>query len=264
MLLPFVLKAAVAMQTSPLVVGVLVLAFLLGRRFAPRYAVLAALAAGVLTSAFAGDFAGRHVTLGLDGPHWTTPTFSLPAIVGIGLPLLLVTMASQNAPGLTVLRNDGYEPDARRLVGVVSTVWVFLTPFGAHGINLAAITAAICTGPEAHPDPRRRYVAGMACGLFYLAISFGSSGLVGLFTAVPPDLVAALAGVALLGALLGAARDAFSGDGATSEAALITLAVTASGSTFLSVGSAFWGLTAGAVAYLVLGPWLRPTTQAQV
>jgi benzoate membrane transport protein len=262
-LLPFVLKAALAGQSSPMVVGVLVAAFLLARRFVPRYAVLAALVAGVVTSALAGDLSDQHVTLGLDGPHWSTPTFSPAAIVGIGLPMLLVTMASQNAPGLTVLRNDGYEPDARRLVGAISAVWAVLTPFGAHGINLAAITAAICTGPDSHPDPRRRYVAGMACGLFYLAISFGSSGLVALFAAVPGDLVAALAGVALLGSLLGASRDAFSGDGATSEAALITLAVTASGCAFASIGSAFWGLVAGAAAYLVLGPWLRQASEGR-
>jgi benzoate membrane transport protein len=262
-LLPFVLKAAVAMQTSPVVVGVMGLAFLLARRLIPRYAVLAALVAGALTSALAGDFSGAHLAWGLDGPHWTTPTFSLTAIVGIGLPLLLVTMASQNAPGLTVLRNDGYEPNARHLVGAVSAVWAVLTPFGAHGINLAAITAAICTGPESHPDRSRRYVAGIACGLFYLLISLGSSGLVGLFTVVPSDLVAALAGLALLGALLGASRDAFSGDGPTSEAALITLAVTASGCAFLSIGSAFWGLVAGAAAYLVLGPWLRSKPTAE-
>jgi benzoate membrane transport protein len=251
-LLPFVIKVALAAQTSPLIVGLLVLAFLLARRLLPRYAVLAALVAGALVTALTGSFSKVQVNLSLDGPHWTTPTFAPSAIIGIGLPMLLVTMAAQNAPGLTVLRNDGYEPEDRMLVGSVSTVWAVLAPFGAHAINLAAITAAICTGRESHPDRDRRYVAGMACGVFYLLVSLVSSGLVTLFAAVPADLVAALAGVALLGSLLGALGGSFTKPGATAEAAAVTLAVTASGCTFWTVGSAFWGLVAGACAYVLL------------
>ncbi|MFS0701595.1 benzoate/H(+) symporter BenE family transporter [Cellulomonas sp. 179-A 4D5 NHS] len=251
-LLPFVLAAALAVGASPLVAGGLVAAFLVGRRVAPRYAVLGGLVVGVLLAVLTGELGNPHVTLRIDGPHLTAPTFDLGAVVGIGLPLLVVTMASQNAPGLTVLRNDGYDPDDRLLVGSTAAVWTVLAPFGAHGINLAAITAAICTGREAHHDPHRRYVAGVWCGVFYLALSLVSSGLVALFVAIPGDLVAALAGVALLGALLGATKDAFSGDGPTSEAALVTLAVTASGLTVLTVASPFWGLVAGGFAYVVL------------
>lgn len=251
-LLPFVLTAALAVEASPLVAGGLVAAFLVGRRVVPRYAVLSGLVVGVLLAVLTGELGNPHVTLQIDGPHLTAPTFDLGAIVGIGLPMLIVTMASQNAPGLTVLRNDGYEPNDRLLVGSTATVWAVLAPFGAHAINLAAITAAICTGREAHHDPRRRYVAGVWCGVFYLLLSLVSSGLVALFLAIPSELVATLAGVALLGALLGATKDAFSGDAPTSEAALVTLAVTASGLTALTIASPFWGLVAGALAYVVL------------
>lgn len=251
-LLPFVLKAALAVGAAPVVAGGLFLAFLVGRRYVPRYAVLLALIVGVLCSIFTGALGHAEVVLTLDAPKWTTPTFSPAAILGIGLPMLLVTMASQNAPGLTVIRNDGYEPNTRLLVGGTATAWVVLAPFGAHAINLAAITAAICTGRESHEDPRRRYVAGIACGTFYIALSFVSSGLVLLFQSVPSTLVAALAGVALLGALLGACRDAFSATGGAAEAALIALGVTASGLTAFTIASPFWGIVAGAVAYLVL------------
>jgi benzoate membrane transport protein len=251
-LLPFVLRAALAVGASPVVAGGLVVAFLVGRRVVPRYAVLSGLVVGVGLAIATGELGNPHVTLSLDGPHLTAPTFSLGAVVGIGLPMLLVTMASQNAPGLTVLRNDGYEPRDRLLVGSTASAWVLLAPFGAHAINLAAITAAICTGHESHADPRRRYVAGISCGALYLALGAVSSGLVALFVAIPPDLVAALAGTALLGALLGSTKDAFSGGPGTSEAALVTLAVTASGVTALTIASPFWGLVAGAGAYAVL------------
>ncbi|MGY4644243.1 benzoate/H(+) symporter BenE family transporter [Cellulomonas sp. URHB0016] len=251
-LLPFVVGAALAVGASPLVAGGVVLAFLVARRFLPRYAVLCGLVVGSVLAAVTGTVGSVDVGLQLDGPHWTTPTFSLPAIVGIGLPLLVVTMASQNAPGLTVLRNDGYLPDDRALVGWTSATWLVLAPFGGHGINLAAITAAICTGRESHPDPRRRYVAGMACGLFYLLFAGVAHGLVELFQAVPTALVAALAGTALLASLVGSLRDAFSGtDHRVHEAAVVTLAVTVSGVSGWAIASPFWGLVAGAAAWAI-------------
>jgi benzoate membrane transport protein len=251
-LLPFVVGAAVAVGASPLVAGGVVVAFFVARRFVPRYAVLCGLVVGCAFAAATGALDDVNVGVELAGPHWTTPTFSLPAIVGIGLPLLVVTMASQNAPGLTVLRNDGYRPDDRALVGWTSATWLALAPFGGHGINLAAITAAICTGREAHPDPRRRYVAGMACGAFYLLFAGVAHGVVEIFEAVPSALVAALAGTALLASLVGSLRDSFSGtDGRIHEAAVVTLAVTLSGVSGWAIASPFWGLVAGAAAWVV-------------
>lgn len=263
-LLPFVLQGALAVGAAPLVAGGVVVAFLAARRLAPRYAVVAGLVVGVGVVLLTDGVPQASVGLAVAVPHLTVPTFAPGALVGIALPLLVVTMASQNAPGLTVLRTDGYEPDERLLVGGTAVVWTALAPWGAHGINLAAITAAICTGPEAHPDPRRRYVAGVWAGFLYLAVAVASTGVVGLFAAVPQPLVAAVAGVALVGALVAALTDALApgpeaaGPGAagrsagTREAAVLTFAVTASGVTVGSVGSPFWGLVVGVVVHLVL------------
>ncbi|NLE79331.1 MAG: hypothetical protein GX610_07050 [Rhodococcus sp.] len=230
--------------------------YVLGRRFFPRYAVLGALVVGCVLSALNGDLVNPHASLSLDGPHWTTPTFNVGAIVGIAVPLLIVTMASQNGPGLEMLRNSGYKPNDRLLVGGTATAWIAMAPFGGHAINLAAITAGICTGRESNEDPAKRWVAGVFCGIFYLVLGSMSTSLVALFTAIPTDMVTALAGVALIGALLSSLKDSFTpsvnSPVAVTEAALVTLAVTASGMTVWSIGSAFWGVVAGCVVLVVL------------
>lgn len=253
-LLPFVMHGARAVAASPLVAGAVVLAFLLGKRYADRYSVALALVAGLAAAAFGGELHGARPSLDVAVPVWTTPTFDVTAVLAIGVPLFLVTMASQNAPGLTVLRAAGYRPDDRMLVGWVSLVSALLTPFGGHATNLAAITAAICTGPEAHRDPARRYVAGVVCGLANLLVGLFSGGLIGLFAALPDGLVTALAAVALLSSLLGAIGAAVSAPPAIALAALLTLAVTASGVVVAGIGSAFWGLLSGIVTWLVLTP----------
>ncbi|WP_229866576.1 benzoate/H(+) symporter BenE family transporter [Sinomonas cellulolyticus] len=267
-LLPFVLKACGAVVESPLVGGGLVLAFLVGRRFAPRYAVLVALAAGVALAVATGGVAAQALAWDLSGPVWTTPTFGLPAIVGISVPLLVVTMAGQNAPGLAMMRQLGYDAGDRLMVGGASLAWLVSAPFGSHGINLAAITAGICAGREAHPDADRRYVAGISCGVFYILFGLFSTTAVALVAAVPPALLTVLAGVALLAATQGAiidsvthARDDARAAPHAIEAAVITLAVTASGISAFGIVSAFWGILAGAVAYAALG-MLRPRRSA--
>lgn len=258
-LLPFVLKASGAVVDAPLVAGGLVLAFLAGRRFAPRYAVLVALAAGVVLAAATGGIAAPSVAWDFAGPVWTTPTFGLSAIVGISVPLLVVTMAGQNAPGLAMMRHLGYDAGDRLMIGGASLAWLVSAPFGAHGINLAAITAGICAGREAHHDPSRRYVAGVSCGVFYILFGLFSTAAVALVAAVPAVLLTVLAGVALLGATQGAIIDAVThphdGDAAPHaiEAAVITLVVTASGVSAFGIVAPFWGLLAGAAAYLLLG-----------
>ncbi|MEK8228422.1 benzoate/H(+) symporter BenE family transporter [Oerskovia sp. M15] len=188
------------------------------------------------------------------------PTLDLGAVVGISVPLLLVTLSAQNGPGLEMLRASGYRPNSRLLVGATAATWAFLAPFGAHGINLAAITAGICTGPEAHEDRTRRYVAGVACGVGYLVVGTFAGSLVGLFHAVPTALVTTVAGIALVGALTSALAGTFArlprvrrpALPATLEAAVLTLVVTASGVVLAQVGSAFWGIVVGLVAYGVL------------
>jgi benzoate membrane transport protein len=192
---------------------------------------------------------------------FTTPAFSVASLVGIAVPLTLATLASQNAPGIGVLTASGYRPDDRLLVGSTGLVSAVLAPFGSHAVNLAAITAAICTGPEAHRDPRRRYVAGVACGAVYLVVGAFGSTLVAFFAGLPKELVAALAGVALLGALSGGLTGAVREE-KDREAALITFLATASGVTLFGIGSAFWGLVFGVGAHLVLDGRFRRTAPA--
>ena len=251
-LLHFVLVAFQTVPSAPLLTVSVIVAFVVAKRLVPRYAVLIALLAGVAIAGAQGELADMGlVSAQIAAPTFTMPSFSLLAIVSIGLPLLLVTLTSQNAPGLEVMRAAGYEPDDRKLVTGTGLASVLLAPFGGHAINLAAITAAICTGEEAHPDPRRRYIAGMATGVFYLLVGLFSVGLVQLFTALPVALIAVVAGVALLGAVLNGLVGAMD-DVKARDASLITLAVTASGVTVADIGSAFWGLVAGLVVYAVL------------
>jgi benzoate membrane transport protein len=250
-LFTFGVDAFKALGVSPLVPAVVLVTYLVVKRFSARYAVLCALITGVIAAAVGGDLHLSAVRFDLARPEWTTPSFGLAAIIGIAVPMFMVTMASQNAPGLAVLRGAGYEPDDRKLIGTTGAVSVLLAPFGSHALNLAAITAAICTGPESHPDPRRRYPAGVFCGVFYIVVGLFGATLLALFTGLPKELVAAIAGIALLGALMGGLKGAMDDD-KHREAALITFLVTASGLTIAGIGSAFWGLVFGVAAHLVL------------
>lgn len=254
-LLPFVLKAVEAVVASPVIAGGLVVAFLIGRRITPRYAVLVAMTVGAVLSAVTGQAHAPALTLDLSGPVWTTPTFDLQAIMGIAVPLVIVTMAGQNGPGLAMMGTLGYKVNDKLVLGGASLAWLVSAPLGSHGINLAAITAGICAGPEAHPDKDRRYMAGIFCGVFYILFGLFSNAAVALFSAVPAAMMAALAGVALLGALQGSLIDTisdFKANPIAAEAALITLVVTASGVAPAGIVSPFWGLLAGSVAYLSL------------
>ncbi|MFI9046328.1 benzoate/H(+) symporter BenE family transporter [Streptomyces sp. NPDC053427] len=248
-----------SLRTAPLIAGAVLLAYLLGKRWLPRYAVLLALVAGVASAAATARLHVHLDHIELARPQFTTPAFSVASLIGIAVPLTLATLASQNAPGIAVLTASGYRPKDRLLIGSTGLVSTALAPFGSHAINLAAITAAICTGPEAHRDPGRRYVAGVASGAFYLLIGAFGSTLVALFAGLPKELVAALAGVALFGALAGGLTGAVK-DEKDREAALITFLATASGVTLFGIGSAFWGLVFGVAAHLILQAWRKKTS----
>ncbi|MFJ6748449.1 MULTISPECIES: benzoate/H(+) symporter BenE family transporter [unclassified Streptomyces] len=250
-----------ALKTAPAIAGAVLLGYLLAKRLLPRYAVLVALAAGVAAAAVTARLDIHLDRIALARPVLTTPHFSIAALIGIAVPMILATLASQNAPGMAVLRASGYEPDDRLLIGTTGLVSTVLAPFGSHAVNLAAITAALCTGPESHRDPRRRYVAGVACGVFYLLIGAFGSTLVVLFGGLPEELVAAVAGVALLGALAGGLTGAVQ-EPKDREAALITFLATASGLTLFGIGSAFWGLLFGVLAHLVLTRFRRAAKEA--
>lgn len=243
----FALNAASATSTAPVLVVAMALAYLAGRRAWPRYAVPGVLVAGIVVAALQGRIHLEGVTLAWTAPVFVMPTFSLPALVGIGLPLFVVTMASQNLPGVAAQRASGYEIPVSPVVGTTGLASLLLAPFGGYALNLAAITAAICMGREAHEDPARRYTASAMAGVFYIALGLAGGAVAGLLAAFPPELVAAVAGLALLGTIAGGLSAALAHE-AHRDAALLTFVVTLSGLTVAGIGSAFWGVVAGSVA----------------
>jgi benzoate membrane transport protein len=224
--------------------------YLLAKKLIPRYTILMVLIAGLLLCQFQGllDFSG--FTLTFDLPRPIAPEFSLVALIGVGIPLFVVTMVSQNIPGIAVLRTDGYPAPISPIISWTGIATLILAPFGGFAINLAAITAAICTGPEAHIDPDKRYLAGLSTGILYLLLGIFSSAIAALFTAFPVEFVLALAGLALLSTIANSLYTAVS-DSAAREAAVITFIVTASGISLFGIGAAFWGLVAGVIANFV-------------
>ena len=243
-----------AQHRTGLVLGMF-FTYLIVKRVSPRYAVLAALVLGTLVSGLLGllDFSGFHLQVAV--PEWTTPSFSLGATISIGIPLFVVAMTSQNMPGVAVLRADGYQVPASPLITATGIASLLLAPFGSHGVNLAAISAAICTGPHAHEDPKKRYTAAMWCGIFYGLAGIFSATLAALFAALPKELVLSIAALALFGSIINGLTQAMS-EPREREAALVTFMVTASGLTLFSVGSAFWGIVAGVLTLLILN-WRR-------
>ena len=250
-LLRFGIDAFAAMETQLGMVLTMFAVYLLARRLLPRYAVILTLLVGIAFAAGLGLLRVDGLSLQLAKPVFTTPTFSLAAIVGIALPLFIVTMASQNVPGVAVIRASGYAIPISPVVGWTGLVNLVLAPFGAFALNLAAITAAICMGREAHEDAARRYVAAIAAGVFYVVVGLFGATVAALFAAFPKELILAIAGIALLGTI-GNSLAAALRDEAEREPALVTFLVTASGLSLAGIGSAFWGLLAGVVTLLVL------------
>ncbi|BDI03921.1 benzoate/H(+) symporter BenE family transporter [Sphaerotilus microaerophilus] len=246
----FALDAFAALRSDFALVGSMLLVYLLGRRFWPRYAVPAVLVAGLLLAALLGQLHLEAVQLRWAQPVWTTPEFSARALVGVALPLFVVTMASQNLPGVAAQRAAGYAIPVSPVITATGVVNLLLAPFGGYAYNLAAITAAICMGREAHEDPARRYTASVMAGLFYLAMGLAGGAVVGLIAAFPKALVLAVAGLALLGSIGGALATALETP-KWREPALITFLVTLSGVSLLGIGAAFWGVVAGALAVAV-------------
>ena len=250
-LLRFGLGLFTAMSTQLTLALAMFLAYLAARRLAPRYAVIVALLVGVALALVQGLLHVDAVRLALARPVWVTPRFTPGAVVGVALPLFVVTMASQNVPGVAVIRASGYTVPISPLIGWTGLANLALAPFGAFTVNLAAITAAICMGREAHEDPRRRYVAAVFAGIFYLIVGIFGATVVALFLAFPAELVAAIAGLALL-ATIGNGLAAAVGSENQREPALVTFLVTASGIAPAGIGSAFWGLVAGVMTLAIL------------
>lgn len=246
-LVRFGLDAFAALETEPVLVAAMLAVYLGTGLVLPRYAVLATLATG-LTVAAQQNLLGRFdLPAGLTRPEWVTPALSLAGIVGVALPLFVVTMASQNVPGAAVLRANGYEPPLSPIIAATGIATVALAPFGAFAFNLAAITAAITAGREADPDPARRWAAAVSAGVFYVVVGLFGAAVAGFFAAFPRELIVSIAGLALLGTIANGLTAALR-DERSREPALIAFLVTASGVTLWSVGSAFWGLVVGIAA----------------
>ena len=247
----FGLQAFAAAHSALGLVLVMLLAYLIGRRWLPRYAVVLTLVVAVLYALVNGELASSSLTLALARPEFTWPRFSLSAAVSLALPLFVVTMASQNLPGVAAINAAGYGgPDGipiSKIISISGIATLVLAPFGAFALNLSAITAAICMGREAHPDSSKRYTAAAACGATYCVIGVFGAAVTGVLTAFPKELVAAIAGLALLGTI-GTALAVAVKEEQHREAALITFLVTLSGVVIGGIGSAFWGVLAGAAA----------------
>ncbi|MEN9409669.1 MAG: hypothetical protein RL216_1643 [Pseudomonadota bacterium] len=243
-LLPFVLKGAGALQTAPVLVAPMVGLFALVRLRNPAMAVLAALAAGLATA-----FASGAAVLPDLPPIPPTPTVIAPdihwaALIGLGLPLYLVTMASQNLPGFATMRAAGFEPPVAPALTVTGGISALAALFGAHTVNMAAITAAICMGDDVHPDRSQRWKVGLAYAAVWVALGLTGPVVIAILNALPPALMTALVALALLGPLMGALTGAFAAPDQRFPAT-ITLAVTGAGVAFAGIGAAFWGLLAG-------------------
>ncbi|MFQ6754224.1 benzoate/H(+) symporter BenE family transporter [Cereibacter sphaeroides] len=247
-LLPFCLKLAGAAEALPLLVLPAIAVFALVRLWNPALAVLAALAGGSAL-AFAGEAAMPELPLALPTLTFIPPAFDPTVLIGLGLPLYLVTMASQNLPGFAVLRAAGYEPPVRSALTVTGGLSALTAPFGAHTVSMAAITAAICLGDEVHPDRSRRWIVGLVYAAVWVGLGLFGPAILACIAALPPALVTALVGLALLGPLTGALTAAFAHP-EQRFAAVVTLAVTGSGVAIAGIGAAFWGLLAGLAVHV--------------
>jgi benzoate membrane transport protein len=253
-----VFKAAQStVSGAPALVGVMFGGYLVFKRSSARYAIPLTLLLGMALWLALGWGDVPHsatdstVNLGWTQPVWTNPAFTWNATFSLALPLALLCLTGQQVPGVAVMRAAQYNAPTSQLVTSTGLASLLLAPFGAHGVNLAAITAAICTGPEAHPQPEKRWVAGVACGVFYLVLGSFAGAITLTFAHLPPALVATVAGLALLGAIQGGLVNALA-EPSEREAALVTFIVTASNVNLLGLGSACWGIVLGLGAYGVL------------
>ena len=254
-LTPFSLAVFPAMEEAFPTVGTMVAVYVLGKRSWPRYAVPVTFFAGALVVVAMGEIAlpqgGFAWAESIARPVGVWPAFDPATLVSVGIPLFIVTMASQNLPGVAVIRVHGYHTPASPLIGWTGGLGLALGPFGGFAFNLSAITAAICMGPDVHPDPKRRYPAGYWCGVFYILAGVFGGAVASAFAALPASFITAIAGLALLGTVAMGLKSALAEE-ETREAAIVTFAVTASGMSLLSVGSAFWGIAIGLAVHAVM------------
>ncbi|KHO65820.1 benzoate/H(+) symporter BenE family transporter [Pseudomonas flexibilis] len=250
-LLQFGIGAFAGVSVDPLLAALLIGAYVVLKRLSARYAVVGILLLGLAFLLLQGRVDLSGLELRLAAPVFTLPVFSLNALLSVALPLFLITLTGQYMPGMLVLRNDGFRTSVNPIVTVTGLGSLLMAPFGSHAFNLAAITAAICTGKDAHEEPAKRWIAGVAAGVFYILVGVFGVTLAALFMAFPATFITTLAGLALLGTLGGSLASAMA-DAQSREAALITFLAAAADISLFGIGGAFWGLVIGLAAFAVL------------
>lgn len=250
-LLRFGLDAFATLPANGVLCGAMLLAWLCAKACAPRYAIVATLLVGLAVCLGTGQFQPVQADISPALPGFTSPHFTLQSLLGIGLPFFLVTMASQNAPGVATLKASGYPVPVSPLMTTTGLIGLALAPFGVFSICIAAITAAICQSPDAHPDSSKRWLASSAAGVFYLLAGVFGGAIAALLTALPQEGIQMLAGLALLGTIGGSLQQSLVRE-QERDAAIVTFLITASGITLAGISSAFWGLTGGGICYAVL------------
>lgn len=264
-LLQFGTRAFGGMSIDPLLAGLLILAYVVFKRFSARYAVVGILVLGLAFLLIQERVDLSGLQLKLAKPVFTMPAFSLNALLSVALPLFLITLTGQYMPGMLVLRNDGFKSSANPIVTITGLGSLLMALFGSHAFNIAAITAAIATGREAHEDPSKRWIAGIAAGVCYIIVGLFGVTLAAVFMAFPATFITTLAGLALLGTIGGSLATALA-DVKTREASLITFLASAANITLQGIGGAFWGLVIGLIAHVVLNGGLpqKAATSARI
>lgn len=250
-LLQFGISAFTNMTIDPLLAISLFFVYLITKRFSSRYAIVSVLSFGFILLVLQSQINFSGFELKLASPIFTEPTFSLNATLSLALPLFLITLTGQYMPGLLILKNDGFKTSAKPILAITGLGSFIMAPFGSHAFNLAAITAAICTGKESCEDPSKRWIAGIAAGIFYILVGIFGVTLAALFAAFPATFISTLAGLALLSTIAGSLSNAIS-DIDTREAAIITFLATAANINLFGIGGAFWGLILGLISYFIL------------
>lgn len=248
-----------ASDSMPFIVFSMLIVFLIAKRLMPRYTMIWVLAAGVLLSLILGKMNPVDVSFNLAIPQWISPEWTWSSTLNLAVPLILVSLTGQFLPGMAIMKLSGYDTPAKPIITVTSIASLAVACVGGITIVLASITAALCMGKDAHELKEKRYIAGIANGIFYILGGLFAGSIVMLFSLLPKELVAALAGLALLGAIATNISVAMRND-SQRDAALITFLATASGMHFLGLSSVFWGICIGVIAHFILTPRSTPST----
>ena len=249
-LLPFAMHMIMSLESQLVLVFTMIMTFFISRVFWPKLAIMVTFLMGIMIAGVQNLIVWQSLSLQISSPIWTAPEWSLSAAIGVAIPLFIVTMASQNLPGIVVLRSHGYDAPAAPLITWTGITGLLMAPFGGFAFNLSAIMAAICMGKDVDADPQKRYCSAVWAGLFIVATGIFADSLTGLFNSLPQALVVSIAGLALLGTISGSLSAALVQESERIPA-MITLITTASGVALWGIGSAFWGLVLGVLALLI-------------